>query len=66
VHNPLPPRIGLVRDFFLGRMKTRKHVETVAKRFSRRNALKSALPEALSASKSAFQDALCGSCSGAC
>jgi aspartyl-tRNA(Asn)/glutamyl-tRNA(Gln) amidotransferase subunit A len=37
VYNPLPPRVGLVRDFFLEKAneETRKHVEAVAERFAR-------------------------------
>jgi aspartyl-tRNA(Asn)/glutamyl-tRNA(Gln) amidotransferase subunit A len=40
VYNPLPPRIGLVRDFFLEKAneETRKHVEAVAERFARAGA----------------------------
>ncbi len=40
VHNPLPPRIGLVRDFFLEKTneEIRKHVEDVAERFARAGA----------------------------
>lgn len=38
--NPLPPRIGLVREFFLEKAndETRKHVEAVAERFARAGA----------------------------
>jgi aspartyl-tRNA(Asn)/glutamyl-tRNA(Gln) amidotransferase subunit A len=38
--NPLPPRIGLVREFFLEKAneETRKHVETVAERLARAGA----------------------------
>lgn len=38
--NPLPPRIGLVREFFLEKAneETRNHVESVAERFARAGA----------------------------
>ena len=40
LHDPKPPRLGLVRDFFLEKAtdETRKHVESVAERFARAGA----------------------------
>jgi aspartyl-tRNA(Asn)/glutamyl-tRNA(Gln) amidotransferase subunit A len=40
VYNPLPPRIGLVQDFFLEKAseETKRHVEAVAERFARAGA----------------------------